>query len=180
MKILFALLLVIALAGCSVLNREKYDRTPAGWHVHWLDQGTLTTGLHSKAQLYELFDASMDRALLECATKVNLPTGYVINTIRDRDALYELHDNFYFAVAPGSADAPTAVYASGITYNRYLTGVAFYNKAGPATNAPTDVIPWTIKASTSFPGQVYWGVETDGEQYPALSYELHWQFTSIP
>ncbi len=63
--------------------------------------------------------------------------------------------------------------------------VAFYNKQGPALPAdvPPDALstlPWTLKPSTSYPGQLYWGAELDGQQYPALGYELHWQFTLAP
>ncbi len=87
---------LLLLTGNGCHPREKYDRTPAGWHVHWEEQGTLTTGLHDKRQLYVLFDAAMERSLDECAARVNLPRGYVASKIRSNDALYTLIDNFYF------------------------------------------------------------------------------------
>jgi hypothetical protein len=183
MRYLILIVPSLLLFGCP-LNREKYDRTPAGWHVHLEDQGTIGTGLHDKAQLFALFDAAMERALDECAVKVGLDRGYCRSRIRKNDALYTLVDNFYFPVAPGSADAPTATFASGCTYNRYETTVAFYNKAAGTPADPSLVPPtapsWTLKPSTTAPGLVYWGEERPGEQYPALGYELHWQFTEIP
>ncbi len=180
----FALVLTLLLGGCKLPgSRDTFDRTPNGWHVHWVDQGSLARGAHSKGQVLELFDAAMERSFPECALKVGLPEAYVRKTIKERDALYTLVDNFYFAVDPGSADAPDAVYATGCTYGRTHTTVAFYNKSlsgvvDPATIAP-QVLPWTIKYSPKA-GLWYWGFEMDGDQYPALGYELHWQFTEIP
>jgi hypothetical protein len=178
-----ALILALCLSGCP-LKDKKADRTPNGWRVKWKEQGTLTTGLHTQAEVYALFDAAMERSFPECAAKVGLPEGYIRSVIQDRDALYTLVDNFYWYVGPGSQDSPNTVYASGVTFSRYDTWVAFYNKAAasPAlpTAVPVNAPSWTLKDSTSFPGQVYWGEERPGEQYPALGYELHWQFTLNP
>jgi hypothetical protein len=172
-----AAFVLLLLAGCK--PREQYDRTPMGWHVHWEDQGTLVTGLHTKLQLFNLFDAAMERSFDECSARLNIPRAAVASTIKRNDALYELVDNFYFAVDPGSADAPDAVYASGITYNRVEVKVAFYSKFGGTSTPPAysyDVPPWTVKQGPTT-GLWYWGAEADGQQYPALGYELGWQFT---
>lgn len=178
----YLLLLLILLGGC-MLKREQYDRTPRGWHVHWVDQGTITTGLHSKFELMLLFDAAMERSMPECAAKVGLPESYVRGKISDNDALYTLVDNFYFPIVDGipAVDAPTAKYAAGETLSRIETYVAFYNKQGPVVPPiPVAGPQWAQHISASFPGQVYYGSEVDGDQYPALGYELHWQFTEVP
>lgn len=174
---------LLLLAGCNLpWDREKYDRTPNGWHVHWTEQGTILTGLHDHLQLYSLFDAAMERSFPECAAKVGLPESYVRSKIRDNDALYTLVDNFHFTDIGQPTDANGTTEASGETLDRVEVWVAFYNKAGPdiPANVPATAPSWTLKSSTSFPGQVYWGVETPGGQYPALGYELHWQFTNVP
>jgi hypothetical protein len=178
----FALLL---LTGCNLpWDREKYDRTPAGWHVHWLERGTLEAGLHSRLQLYQLFDAAMERSFPECATKVGLPESKIRSTIRENDALYTLVDSFYFNDIGQPTDANGTTTASGETLDRFEVYVAFFNRDAPGPvdpNAvPVDAPSWTIKPSVSFPGKVYYGEEDLGNQYPALGYELHWQFTNAP
>lgn len=175
--------LLLLLTGCP-LNREKFDRTPNGWHVHWLDSGTIATGLHTKPELFALFDAAMERSFPECAAKVGLPESYVRSKIRENDALYTLVDNFYFPIVDGipAVDAPSALFASGETLNRLEVWIAFYNKAPPVdfrAQVPKTAPPWTIKAGVSLPVW-YYGEELDGMQYPALGYEQHWQFTEIP
>lgn len=169
--------------GCSVPGgRDKFDRTPGGWHVHWLDQGTESTGLHTKAEILSLFDAAMERSFPECATHVGLPESYVRKAIHDRDALYTLVDNAWFAVGLGSSDAPNAVYASGLTEGRTHVTVAFYNLTSLLNGStfPPEAPSWTFHAGIAHPDRTYFGVELDGLQYPALGYELHWQFTQNP
>lgn len=183
MKTLWLILIIPSLLlGCPT-DRERYDRTPNGWHVHWEERGTVTTGLHSKLQLYQLFDSAMERGIQEVHDGWGFDLAYVRHVLRERDALYTLVDNFYFPVIGGPAqDDPTAQYASGETLNKFEVYVAFYNKGGPDTpeKVPADAPSWTLKDSVSFPGKVYWGAEIDGHQYPATGYELHWQFTNVP
>ena len=187
------MLLLLVFASCRMpgSDNKRFDRTPAGWHVHWIEQGTQLTGRHTKLELLVLFDAAMERALAECATKVGLPEAYCRGKIRSNDALYTLVDNFYFPVPLGSAaDAPLATFATGETFNSVEVTVAFYDKdrdtstnptgAVNPTQVPADAPAWAIKPSASFPGLVYYGYEYDGSQYPALGYELHWQFTDVP
>lgn len=185
-------LTLLLLSGCHLpWDREQYDRTPNGWHVHWKEQGTITTGLHSRLELYSLFDAAMERSFPECAAKVGLPESYVRSKIRKNDALYTLVDDFFFKVEGGPAvDAPNALYATGETEDRIEVIIAFYDKDqdtslnpdGAVTPAmvPVSAPSWSLKASTKYPGLVYYGIELDGQQYPALGYELHWQFTNVP
>lgn len=173
--------LLLLLTGCP-LNREKFDRTPNGWHVHWIDSGTIATGLHTKPELFALFDAAMERSFPECAAKVGLPESYVRSKIRENDALYTLVDNFYFPIVDGipAVDAPSALFASGETLNRLEVWVAFYNKKGPdlPVNVPIVSPPWVRRDSTTYPGQVFWGMQDPLNEYPALGYELGWQFVS--
>jgi hypothetical protein len=176
-------LLFLASLGFGCPLREKDDRTPAGWKVKWHEQGTLSLGLHDKAQLYALFDAAMDRGIQEVQTGWGFDAGYVRHKLRENDALYHLVDNFYFPVIGGPpVDVPDAKYASGETLDRFEVYIAFYDKQGPddPANVPAASPGWTLKDSTSYPGKVYWGMELDGQQYPATGYELHWQFTTAP
>jgi hypothetical protein len=177
-----ALAALVLLAPACLIH--KPERTPAGWKVKWEEQGTITTGLHTRLEVFQLFDAAMDRAVVECATLLSLDPGYVHHRIKDDDATYTLVDNFYFPIIGGMAavDAPDAQFASGETLDRVEVWVAFYSKAGPALPAdvPTNAPPWTLRASTTYPGQNWWGTEIQGQQYPALWYELHWQFTNNP
>lgn len=184
MKYLLVLLLTL-LGGCFLDKKDHSERTPGGWRVQYVDQGTLSGGFHTKAELYALFDGAMARSVEECALKVGLPSGYVVSKLRDLDGIYHLVDNFYFAVPdPASVvDVPGALYASGMTVSKRETWVAFYCKSEDSPKLPSEVDParpWTVKASTTFPGMIYWAEEYDGRQYPALGYELHWQFSSAP
>lgn len=177
--------------GCGILpgTREEFDRTPAGWHVHWIENGTITSGLRTREELFTRFDATMEAAIPWCATKVGLPVDYVRKTIRDRDALYTLHDDCMFRVDPGSVDAPTATWASGATDGRTHTRIAYYLWRPVKSNAtPVDPLlteartlrPWTIHQSPTNSDEIIFSVEEEGHYYPALDYELHWQFTEIP
>lgn len=190
MKHLLPVLVLALLAGCP-LSREKYNRTPGGWHVHWQDQGTVATGIHSPLELFVLFDQAMAQAIPWCANYVNLPADYVAHKLRDNDALYTLVDDFFFPVPYGSAsDAPTATAATGETFDRIEVEIAFWNRdrdytlnpdgAVTPTMVPATAPSWTLKASVKYPGLVYYGVEIPGSEYPALGYELHWQFTTNP
>jgi hypothetical protein len=180
MKILIPLLLMFSV-GCGVLpgTRDMYDRTKNDWHVHWMEKGTITMGLMSKDQVMAQFDDAMERSFPECAAKVGLPEEYVRKQIRDRDALYTLEDDSIFQVAPGSADAPKAVWASGLTAGRTHTTVAYYLWVSvPNGTVPPGVPAWTVHPNPNHPDQTIYGVST--KLYPALGYELHWQFTEVP
>jgi hypothetical protein len=182
MKILIPLLLMFSV-GCGVLpgTREQFDRTPAGWHVHWLDQGSIASGKYDKDVLLSLFDKAMERSFPECSAKVGLPEAYVRNSIKERDALYTLHDDSIFKVAPGSADAPLAVWASGVTDGRTHVQVAFYLwVTTPNGTVPADAPAWTIHPNPNRPTETIYGTLPAGREYPALGYELHWQFTEVP
>jgi len=172
-----------ALSGCSTFGvTEKYDRTPAGWHVHWIDHGTISTGRHSRSELYAAFDAAMERSFTEAAAKVNLSRDYVAKTIRHRDALYTLHDDSIFEVASGSADAPNAVDASGETGGRSHTAVAYFLwvSVKNGTAIPAGTAPWTVHPNPNHADETIYGTEPADRLYPALGYELHWQFTLNP
>lgn len=166
-------LLLLFLAGCPI-NREKFDRTPNGWHVHWEDQGTESTGLHTKAQLLALFDSSMERAIDECATQMNRTPQEIRSRAKDYDTLYTLVDNAWFEVNGGSVDAPDAAFAAGCVYGRHNLTVAFYSlKSVPnGTAIPTDSPSWTIHAGIAHPNSTFYGEEVDGQQFPALGFEL--------
>lgn len=181
-RVLALAMTVLLLPACLIPNsKDRYDRTPNGWHVHWLEQGTITTGLHSKLQVLVQFDVAMERSFPECAAKVGLPEDYVRRTIRDRDALYTLHDDSIFQVAPGSADNPTGTWASGLEVGRTHSEVAYYLWISVAPAAvPVDAPGWTLHQNPNRPAETIYGKEVDGGWYPALGYELHWQFTEIP
>jgi hypothetical protein len=169
-------------AGCKLPGaRDKYDRTPNGWHVRWKDQGTESTGLHTKAEILALFDSAMERAIPWCANYVGLDVGYVRSTIKKRDALYTLHDDSIFPAPLGSEDAPTQVWCSGLTWGRSFTEVAFYLwvSVDPAA-VPVDAPVWTIHQNPNHADKTIYGVEQAGNEFPALQYELHWQFTERP
>lgn len=175
-RVLGLMLVTLVLPACLIpSSKDKYDRTPNGWHVHWKDQGTLATGLHDKTQLLALFDAAMARGIDECAALMNQPATAVYDRAKDYDTLYTLVDNAWFRVdGSGSADSPTASYASGIVYGRSNLTVAFYSlhSLPNGTPLPADAPAWTVHAGVDHPDQTYFGEEVDGQQYPALGYEL--------
>lgn len=181
MKILLILSLLF-LSACNTFGlTEQYDRTPEGWHVHWLEHGTLLSGAHTRLELYNMFDAAMIRSIAECSKKVNLPEDYIRKSIKERDALYTLYDDSIFPVAPGSADAPTAVWASGMTSGRSNTSIAFYLWVSvDPTQVPKNAHSWTIHPNPNHSDKMIYGADQPGNEYPALGYELHWQFTQTP
>lgn len=165
MKLFYWLFLLLLPLGCANLNREKYDRTPNGWHVHWEDQGTLVTGIHNKVELYNLFDAAMSRAITECANQMGLSESDVYNRARDYDTLYSLVDNAWFQAVGGG-------YAGGEVIGRHNVTVAFYSLSSVPNGDPFTAPPWTIHQGVDHPDRTYFGVEVDGEQYPTLGHEL--------
>ena len=173
-------LVLLLLIGCP-LTKKKGDRTPNGWLVSWEEEGTISTGLHTRLELYTLFDAAMERAFPVCAAKVGLPESYVRHKIKDNDSIYYLRDDSIVQAEPGSADAPNAVWASGVTYGRTHTRVAFYEwvSVDPAA-VPVDAPVWTIHQNPNHADKTIYGADQAGNEFPALVYEIHWQFTEIP
>jgi hypothetical protein len=170
---------LLLLTGCPI--KKKGDRTPNGWLVSWEEEGTISTGLHTRLELYTLFDAAMERAFPWVATKVGLPESYVRHKIKDNDSIYYLRDDSIFQVDPGSTDAPNAVWASGLTLGRTHTRVAFYEWVSVDPSAvPVTAPVWTIHPNPNHADKTIYGDDQAGNEFPALNYEMHWQFTDIP
>jgi len=182
-------LALVVLSSCSVLGKNKpanQESTPAGWHVAWQDQGTLSSNRHTKAELYSLFDAAMVRACNEMQAQhpPYTATG-VMDSLKARQKNYStvftLVDNFQFTIAPGSADFPSATSATGTNDMRGNITVAFWNGIGKDNGVATEaLIPSSAPAWTHYHSTVtnlwYWGVETPGQAFPALGFEIGHNF----
>lgn len=174
--IAFGLLIPALLLGCFLdkigggTTFKGMDRTPMGWHVDWVDQGTLVTGRHTKLEVYQLFDAAMTRAAVAYQFKTGRPAAEYLKKIKDTGIGFILRDHFMFPVQGVAIDFPGAAYASGETQGPAVT-LAFYNKASStwASDVPADAPVWTVIQGKS--GTWYWAVEYPGSQYPALEYE---------
>lgn len=161
-------------------NYSSDDLTPAGWHVLWQDQGTIATGLHTKLQVYQLFDAAMSRAGAAYQVKYGIPAQAYFDAIgKHYHVGFTLIDNARFGSGGGAIDSH-ASYATGLTQGPAVT-LAFYNDndAGtavpPFANSPT----WTW-LHDAVNGHWYFGTEDPGEQYPALEYETFVNILGLP
>lgn len=181
-RAVFTLGLVVAVPACFLTDTgDKLDTTPAGWAVQWQDQGTLETGLHTKAQVYSLFDAAVVRASQTYQTKYGIPAQNYIDSLKGKASRYGLNflliDNARFSVG-GATDFPGASYATGETIQNQVR-LAFYNDNGPGPQSmvPGSAPPWTVLLDR---GQYYWGTEDPGAQYPALEYETFVNILGLP
>lgn len=171
-------LLVLALSACRD-DLDRADHTPAGWPVRWKEQGTLAQGFHTKAEIYDLFDAAMIRAADEVELAHGIRAAAVLKRAR-RGGLFVLVDHWHFPAA-GAIDVPGEGFASGMIDGGSNVTVAFYNRAGggsyAASNEPQISRGWMIYYGP-VTGFLYWGDEVDGRQFPALGYELahEWGF----
>ncbi len=160
----FALVLTLLLGGCWQPGKKHHDRTPAGWEVKWEEQGTISTGLHTREQLYSLFDAAMVRGCAESDATMKLPAGTSMSRAKRYETLYTLVDNAWFPVGDG--------FAAGCVYGRHNLSVAFYSLKSVPNGTPIIAPPWTLHQGIAHPDQTFYGEEVDGEQYPALGHEL--------
>jgi hypothetical protein len=188
MRGFFSLLLVF-LSACSILGKNptpNQESTPAGWHIAWQDQGTLSSNRHTKEELYSLFDGAMVRACNEMQAQhpPYTATG-VMDSLKARqknyNTVFTLVDHFQFPISAGSVDFPSATSATGLNDLRGNITVTFWNSIGKDNGVATEALipagapPWTHYHS-SVTGRWYWGVETPGGQYPALGYEIGHNF----
>jgi len=164
--------------GCAKDPYDRADVTPAGWHVTWTDAGTVTSGLHTKDQIYDLFDAAMVRAAGQVETIYGIPSVHVLNRARNGKRVHDLRDGFAFLVVGSPSDFPNAVYASGEIMSGKMI-LAFWSlDPGAATDPsliPSSAPLWTVLRSPST-GLYRWGLEVEGDQFPALWYELGHQW----
>jgi hypothetical protein len=174
-RVLFLLTLGVPMAflGCPGAG-TKPDRTPNGWAVRWHEQGMLVSGRHDKYQLYALFDAAMTRAELEVEAAHGIPAAQVEAKFRSWDTVFHLVDHYHFKPIGTPVDFPNAIFATGEEVSRYEYWLAFFSPSAGSPDLagiPADAPAWTIHYSDTY-ATYFWGVEIDGNQYPALGYEL--------
>lgn len=174
MKFSYALLVwlvpVFLLAGCGDDDDEpRYDRTPGGFLVQWIDRGAISTGWTTKAALYAEFDVAMERVGRELLRDHGVDPA--TTRIYALGILYILHDHVFFWTSAGPA---TGAYWP---YRTPEIAVAYwpYGSDPDPANVPATAPAWTVYQGTST-GTWYWGIYDPANMYAALGYEVGHRF----
>lgn len=161
-----ASLLLVALISAGCFSAPRHETTSAGYMIRWNDNGTVKTGLHTRAEIFAAFDAAMLRSEAEVEKKWKIKSCG--KYFRKQEFIFQLEDHFHFRAT--GVDYPDASFATGYWFGEMIQ-LAFYNKETPASAETQAKRPWTLYTGPQT-GIIYGGVELPGQQFPALTYEL--------
>ena len=157
-------LLIPACIGERHKDKTPWETSPDGWIVYWYDEGTLSTGLSTKAILYAEFDAAMQLAADQMLAQYGLAREDFLSAARLHK--FRLHDNIFF-------------YYNGQRVFGYHQDKADFNEVAAAywpyrtdPNAPDPMAPpWTHYFS-GISNLWYWGVHDVTALFSVLRHEL--------
>lgn len=172
MKISVAALIVALTAlGCASSHHHEADSPPweisgAGYHVRYVDQGTVMTGRATKGQIYEWHAAAVERAAGELA-KYGIPAAQVYATAIEK--AWSLEDNCAF-FAYGNENLPAT--GQYLPQSNTIRVCLYCWRDGTKAMIPKDAPSWTIRQDPNGTDHWRWGVLETGGWFPAAAHEI--------
>ena len=145
-------------------DHTPWESTPDGYWVCWYDQGTISTGLSTKAILYAEFDAAMQLAADQMLAQYGVAREDFLDVARLHK--FRLHDNIFFYYA----DQRVFGYHED-NYDFNEVGVAYWPYRTDPNQADPSAPAWTHYYST-ISNQWYWGVYDAPTLYAVLAHEV--------
>lgn len=149
------MLIPTCLISCLHEDEKDYERTPAGWKVQWVPEGSEAAGLYTKGEVFLLFDLRMQEALS------------AVGGVRDiGEYEFTLIDNASFVLDNG-------LHAAGMWEASGKITVCLYEvySLPPGTPAPDNALPWTVYTG-AITGSTYYATYPVTRGFPALEHEL--------
>lgn len=166
MKTLLAAL-ALMVAGCNGHNHSSSPWTvsPQGYHVAWNEQGSVSEGRFTLAQVYEWHSKAVDRAVADLLKIHQIPEAE--SRAKARSVAYNLVDNHSFEFG--------GIFASGQwlpQVNMVKTCIYGQNTVISLEAVPKDAPKWTIRPGYRVPGTFVYAVAQTGFEFPSLAHEL--------
>ncbi len=150
-KLILLLAVALVLPACEDdgehdRDYRRADKTPSGFHVQFDDQGTLSTGLMTKAKVYALFDKAFVEAGDIFEVKNGVPLQSFLAAPHDQRLVFRIVDHWhYYSVHNG--------WVSGEHYGEGTLLLSFWAQRLKPLGAVAN--PWTLW--TNGTGQTYYG-----------------------
>jgi len=172
-RVLFFLAAIVVAASCLRDEPEDppYVRSPQGYLVYYVDQGTVASGRATMDQLYQWHADAVARGILD----LNRAYGWPIEELQGMayGLGWVLVDNCAFVASDGRTWAAGEFLPSSRNVKTDRIDVALYTwTSGPASTIPPDSPPWTRRIAPWDPNLARWGVLVAGNEWPATRHEM--------
>lgn len=162
------MVLAFAAVGCASgggHHSSPWTVSPQGYHVCWVEQGSVTEGRFTLAQVYEWHAKAVDRAVADLQKNNQIPEAE--SRAKAKSLAYNLVDNHSFEFG--------GIYASGQylpQVNTVKTCIYGQNTVISLEAVPKDAPRWTIRPGYKVPGTFVYAVFQTGFEFPSLKHEL--------
>lgn len=170
------LILALAVVGCASGGHHSsspWTVSPQGYRVAFEEQGSITAGLLTVAQAYEIHAKAVDRAALELKARHNIDPA--ITKAKAASAAFRLIDNHSFEFG--------GIYACGQwlpAQNTVRTCLYDQRTVASIDMVPKDAPKWMTRPGWKYPGTFVYGLRVPGNEFPSLSHELGHAITGDP
>jgi len=169
MKTLLAILVIaFSAVGCATGGHHSsspWTVSPQGYHVAWNEQGSITEGRFTLAQVHEWHSKIVERSANDLFKNHAIPVAETM--AKARSLAYDLIDNHSFEFG--------GIFACGqylSTLNTIKVCLYGQNTVYALDAVPKDAPKWTVRPGYKIPGTFVYAVLMPGNEFPALVHEL--------
>lgn len=159
--------LALAFLGCNGHHHSSSPWTVSsqGYRVAWQEQGSITEGRFTLAQVYEWHSKTVDRAAEDLLKRHAIPKAETLAAAKR--VAFLLIDNHSFEIGNAFATGQWLPQANTVKTCFYGQNTVISFEA-----VPKDAPKWTIRPGYKIPGTFVYGVHMPSNEFPSLAHEL--------